>query len=100
MFLKNKRLSFKIGLLFAIVHLSVIIHDLIESANDRGALYSVIFDIFLIPLYALFINFLDAYLVSIVVFGILGTLCWFFIPIGIARIVAKFIRPKVEEQFK
>jgi len=112
MFLKGKRLSFKIGLLLAITHLFFFIRYLFTSMNGYAGLDAFvlfIFDIFLTPLCLLLQKlFPDFYFfghynykyVFFGIYGILGTLCWFFIPIGIARIAERFTRPKIKEQFK
>ena len=105
MFLKGKRLSFTIGLLLAIVHLFFSMRFLSAIRGGAVGLDAAIiflFDIFLLPVYCLLDKLFPCvtqfnYQVLIIVYGILGTLSWLFIPFGIARIVKRFTRPKVKE---
>jgi hypothetical protein len=97
---KGKRLSFKIGLLFALAHLLYYIRVLYVTGTgyaglDVFVLYFIL-DIFLMPLIILLNKFMVSEFVNTIVIGLLGSLCWFLIPIGIARLVAKFIRPQSE----
>ena len=82
---RGKRLSVKIGFIFAIVHFLVFMRDLMQGC-EGGAFYTFLSDIFLVPVYSFFMNFIDPYLATIIVFGILGTVCWFFIGLVIARL--------------
>ena len=100
---KRKRVSFKIGSLFALAHWLFFVYVLFYGEWDKPLPEPILFyilDIFLIPIFILFRIFLDdVYLLYLIVFGITGTACWFFIPIGIARIVKRFTRPKVKALF-
>ena len=115
-FLKNKNLSFKIGLALALIHLSYFIILFVEAARSTHEqagfdllMTFMVLDIFLYPLWGTIASILWFFIdndhlhfqiLLIIQYGILGTLSWFFIPIGIAKIFRKFTRPKVREQFK
>ncbi len=99
--LKNEPLSFKIGLVFGIAHLFLFFvclrEDILFSPPEQLGMgvYMTFFilDIFLLPIIFLSSFFymgpgnhtIAMFITFTIVHGILGTICWFYIPIGIAK---------------
>ena len=118
----NKNLSFKIGLLFAAAHLCYFIMLLIEAIQafpheqaGMGLFMNfLILDIFLVPVWLIVSViadtlapanfFVGTLLPFIIVNGILGTWCWFYIPLGFTRLATRigkyFISGKKGRSFK
>lgn len=111
--LKDKNLSFKVGLVLAVIHLCLVglILFALPSSGQSGIVlifFLGIIDFFIAPLFfalrliignnpILFMPML------IIVHAILGTIGWFYIPILVAKIYNKFLRPKlasVNKMFK
>ena len=104
--MEKKRLSFKIGLGFAIAHLLLfigVLHTAFTSGSGQAGMGFILFwylDFFMLPLFfniPLPVSFIVSH---IIYFGVLGTLAWFFIPILASKVYRFFTRPKVKEQFK
>jgi len=115
MILKNKSLGFKIGLLFALIHLGYFILLFIETINQMpheqagmGLFMTFIFiDIFLCPLFLLLSSILSLFIDNdhtlmfvefIINFGIVGSIAWFLIPTWISWIYRKFKRRNLKVQ--
>lgn len=118
---KGIRLSYKIGTFLALAHFTffvIFVRNIIIFPDAQWELEWFTFlpidfpiSLLLFPLRAICpditVKFLsyplseirDFWLESIL-FGLFGTIWYFFLPILIAKIFRKLIRPKVKEQFK
>ncbi|UCD15002.1 MAG: hypothetical protein JSV34_04575 [Candidatus Omnitrophota bacterium] len=101
--LKNKNLSFIIGLILAVLHffiVSCILIGTIGSTGQAGLLIIILplLDIFLLPVDTLFVLsanieilwWLPTNFLLFILHGVIGTLGWFFIPISVTQILKKF----------
>jgi len=97
MILDKIRLSFKIGLLFAILHIGLVLVTIVAFAPGAGwgaiafTAFLMLLDPFLFILTQLPIRNVN----DLIIFhGILGTLVWFFIPFLIAEFSKLFMKNK------